>query len=556
MDTPPLIHRVGRSSITVSYGDIITRTVDVIVSSDDVNLTMGGGVSRSIRRAGGESIYEQAQQAKPISLGNVAVTAAGTLSMQFVFHAAVLDPTLPERGVSEDVVRQAVRTCFEECARRKIRSIAFPALATGTARLSPEQSASAILIETCAYLETEPLLEDVHIVLHPQNDTLIPARFYLKAKQYLDLQETARQIDLAVYRYQQFAATPDPDVTTESPALSGARTTLKVSMLTMPAAEFSQTLAPQLAQGLSDEMEKLRERFTADPSDRTNVRLRAETLRLQQLRAFNERQRLEWEDTANGGTTEERTQRKRFLQGQEEKFSAELMNLEQNSRPVVISIHGIRTRGTWQKEITPALNYAGFTHVPLDYGRFGLLRFLWRPSRQKQVDAFREAYRLHGAKLASGSPSLIAHSLGSYIVTEAMAKYNLRFDQMLLCGAIVKRDYDWDTAHASNIVKRVLNDCGSLDIWARLAESVLSDAGQAGLKGFLRTAGGNVVNRDHARFGHSDYFYEQNYTDSWIPFLCGQDPAPIVNLGATKTNWKFWLTIAFVLIVVLYLFLG
>ena len=46
MDTPPLIHRVGRSAITVSYGDIITRTVDVIVSSDDVNLTMGGGVSR------------------------------------------------------------------------------------------------------------------------------------------------------------------------------------------------------------------------------------------------------------------------------------------------------------------------------------------------------------------------------------------------------------------------------------------------------------------------------------------------------------------------------
>ena len=112
MDTPPLIHRVGRSAITVSYGDIITRTVDVIVSSDDVNLTMGGGVSRSIRRAGGESIYEQAQQAKPISLGNVAVTAAGTLSMQFVFHAAVLDPTLPERGVSEDVVRQAVRACL------------------------------------------------------------------------------------------------------------------------------------------------------------------------------------------------------------------------------------------------------------------------------------------------------------------------------------------------------------------------------------------------------------------------------------------------------------
>ena len=91
------------------------------------------------------------------------------------------------------------------------------------------------------------------------------------------------------------------------------------------------------------------------------------------------------------------------MQAQEGKFLSELADLERSTRPVVISIHGIRTRGTWQKEITPALNYAGFTHVPLDYGRFGLLRFLWRPSRQKQVDAFRKRIECMARRLPAAA---------------------------------------------------------------------------------------------------------------------------------------------------------
>src|SRR3954469_24556025 len=34
---------------------------------------------------------------------------------------------------------------------------------------------------------------------------------------------------------------------------------------------------------------------------------------------------------------------------------------------------------------------------------------------------------------------------GSLIVTNAMAKYNLRFDHVVLCGANRQADYDWDS---------------------------------------------------------------------------------------------------------------
>jgi len=554
VDTAPLTHTVGHSQIVLSYTNILTLPVEVIVSSDDVTFSMSGGVSQAIRRAAGEVVFEEARRSQPARLGTVVVTEPGALTQRFVFHAAVLDRALPDFGVSEDVVRSAVRACFVECAARGIRSIAFPALATGTGRLSPEQSASAILIETFAYLETQPALEHVHIVLYPDGGGGVQERFYLKAQQYLALRETATEIHRAVDHYQRFASTPRGDLVTASPALANAGTALNASLVSAPTQEFSASVAPQFARTLGDEMDRLQAQFGADPHDQDNVRLRADILRLQRRKAFTERQQLEWTDTLEGRPDATRAERKTFLQLQEDKFSAELAALEASTRPVVISIHGIRTRGVWQKEITPSLNYAGFTHVPLDYGRFGLLRFLYRPARQRQVDAFREAYRLHGARTTKGSPSLIAHSLGSYIVTEAMAKYNLRFDKMVLCGAIVKCDYDWDAAHSARFMNRVLNDHGRLDVWARVAERFLTDAGQSGLTGFTRTAGGSVINRDHARFGHSDYFYEQNYLESWIPFLQGRDPAPLVNLEPTRPNRKVWLTVAVLAVLAVLLF--
>ncbi len=41
-------YRVGRSRITLQFGDITTSQAEVIVSSDDFLLSMGGGVSASI----------------------------------------------------------------------------------------------------------------------------------------------------------------------------------------------------------------------------------------------------------------------------------------------------------------------------------------------------------------------------------------------------------------------------------------------------------------------------------------------------------------------------
>ena len=64
----------NNSMLTVKFGNILDTQAEVIVSSDDCYVTMGGGVSRAILRAGGDVIIRDAQKMVPISLGDVLAT--------------------------------------------------------------------------------------------------------------------------------------------------------------------------------------------------------------------------------------------------------------------------------------------------------------------------------------------------------------------------------------------------------------------------------------------------------------------------------------------------
>jgi pimeloyl-ACP methyl ester carboxylesterase len=209
------------------------------------------------------------------------------------------------------------------------------------------------------------------------------------------------------------------------------------------------------------------------------------------------------------------------------------------ARPLVISLHGINTRGDWQKKLTRALNEADFNYEPLDYGDVKVWQFMREKVREDKVDWFREQYT---AVTNAGAikPSIIAHSFGTYILTRAMEKYDLRFDRIILCGSIVRRDYPWTARIGSALCQKVLNDFGKQDWASKLAEYVVKDAGRSGSKGFDDLANGNVVDRAHADFGHSTYFYELNYKDNWIPFLKGGLPRPLSTKKKKAFNFRYY----------------
>ena len=212
------------------------------------------------------------------------------------------------------------------------------------------------------------------------------------------------------------------------------------------------------------------------------------------------------------------------------------------SAPILISVHGIRTTGRWQKDLTEAAQNLGVAYQPLDFGYFGAFSLLIPSARRQKVEWFHdECGRIFASKSPNQSVSVAAHSFGTYLVASALSKYaDLKFDRVIFCGSIVRREYPWTSIiDERGQVNAVLNEAGRKDLWSALVTWVVADAGASGVTGFIDLAQGRVTQRIHAEHAHSDYFYKSNFKKIWIPFMLGSKVGEVIPLPAPPTNWRF-----------------
>lgn len=169
----------NKSRLTVKFGNILESLAEVIVSSDDCYVSMGGGVSRAILKEGGSCIKSDAQKMAPVPLGDVIVTTAGNLEHQkYVYHCITIDKKrrmqiLARQVTEEDVLnyllQHAVNNCFQLLQAMAMTSIAFPTIGAGSARIPIrkviEQMSIAIarnLANTNKALNVELYLYDIY----------------------------------------------------------------------------------------------------------------------------------------------------------------------------------------------------------------------------------------------------------------------------------------------------------------------------------------------------------------------------------------------------------
>ena len=133
-------YKFGLSSLHLIFGDITTSDARGLVSSDDYQLTMGGGVSAALYRAAGEALLIDVAKKAPASLGDVVVTTAGALSAEHIFHIITIGRKRNEKPTIT-VVEEATSKCLELLSGLGLDSIAFPAIGTGVARYSTEDVA-------------------------------------------------------------------------------------------------------------------------------------------------------------------------------------------------------------------------------------------------------------------------------------------------------------------------------------------------------------------------------------------------------------------------------
>ncbi|HKQ08849.1 MAG TPA: macro domain-containing protein, partial [Blastocatellia bacterium] len=133
-------YQFGKSQLTLEFSSITTSKAQVLVSSDDYYLSMGGGVSASILNAGGNVIALDAAKKVPAALGDVVVTTAGKLPAQYIFHAVTIGPD-DSVMLPKETIRQTTKRCMQMLDTLQLDSIAFPTIGAGIAGFTYEDVA-------------------------------------------------------------------------------------------------------------------------------------------------------------------------------------------------------------------------------------------------------------------------------------------------------------------------------------------------------------------------------------------------------------------------------
>jgi pimeloyl-ACP methyl ester carboxylesterase len=194
---------------------------------------------------------------------------------------------------------------------------------------------------------------------------------------------------------------------------------------------------------------------------------------------------------------------------------------------VVVTIHGIRTHGQWQKRITPYLASHGLVPYHIDYGWFRLLKFFIPWTRERQIRAIRKELRQLVDKVRVRRLSVVAHSFGTLIAMQSLLRENgnLRYDRVVLTGCILPRDFDWNSVLTKKWVMAVRNERATKDravtmaLWASrvpLKWICWLKAGDSGRQPFTQTLPRLL---DGYLVGHHSETHNELKFEQWARFI-------------------------------------
>ncbi|XP_046570910.1 protein mono-ADP-ribosyltransferase PARP14-like [Haliotis rubra] len=135
--------------VSVVKGDICTLKVDAIAYTANTDLKFAAGLSKVIVAKGGKSIQEESavrinMKGRP-SVGEVVCTGAGRLPCKYILHS--VSPKWREGKHGErDALQETMMNILRQCKRKRVRSLALPAISTGLGY--PLAEAVKVILET------------------------------------------------------------------------------------------------------------------------------------------------------------------------------------------------------------------------------------------------------------------------------------------------------------------------------------------------------------------------------------------------------------------------
>lgn len=170
-------YHINNSIIKIIFGNLLDSQAEVIVNSDDSNITMGGGVSMAIRRKEGTgAIRLDVSKKTPAEIGDVVVSSAGTLPQKNIFHIITIDydgldhsnkfAEISKDDIHQYIIGHSIDKCFLLLHAMDMTSIAFPQIGAGVAGIPFKKVAEVMAEAICRNLRRTHKSFNVEIYLY------------------------------------------------------------------------------------------------------------------------------------------------------------------------------------------------------------------------------------------------------------------------------------------------------------------------------------------------------------------------------------------------------
>lgn len=155
--------KINGRKLKLVEGNIVALKVDAIVNAANKSLILGGGVAGAIRNFGGPTIQEECNAIGPIEVGEAVATGAGDLNADYVIHA--VGPVYGE-GDEDIKLANATLNSLKIAQKKKIKSIAFPAISTGIFHFPIKRCAEIMIKVAMDFLRENKSPQEIILCLY------------------------------------------------------------------------------------------------------------------------------------------------------------------------------------------------------------------------------------------------------------------------------------------------------------------------------------------------------------------------------------------------------
>jgi O-acetyl-ADP-ribose deacetylase len=146
--------KVGNTEFEVIQSDITMIDVEAIVNPANTFLIHNGGLAAAIVKRGGRIIQEESKKIGNVPTGSAVITTGGNLKAKHVIHA--VGPKYKDgKSGEEEKLRSAVTSALDVADKKKLKSIAIPAISSGIFGYPIADSAKVIVNTVMDYFNAK-----------------------------------------------------------------------------------------------------------------------------------------------------------------------------------------------------------------------------------------------------------------------------------------------------------------------------------------------------------------------------------------------------------------